>query len=77
MEDDKLITLAIHTYEKAQIIKGILESEGIPVVIQNVNLVQPVVSSGVRIRKRPSSCIGNSGAISDFRKRDGSKGRSC
>ncbi|MFR1236331.1 MAG: universal stress protein [Barnesiella sp.] len=50
MEDDKLITLAIHTYEKAQIIKGILESEGIPVVIQNVNLVQPVVSSGVRIR---------------------------
>lgn len=50
MGEDKLITVAIYTYEKAQIIKGLLESEGIPVVIQNVNLIQPVISSGVRIR---------------------------
>ena len=52
MGDDKLITIAIYTYEKAQIIKGILENEDIPVAIQNVNLIQPVISSGVRVRIR-------------------------
>lgn len=50
MDTDRLITIAIHTFEKAQIIKGVLESEGIPTVIQNVNLIQPVISSGVRVR---------------------------
>lgn len=48
--NDRLITLAIHTYEKATILKSILETEGIGAVLQNVNLVQPVVSSGVRVR---------------------------
>lgn len=47
---NRLITLAIHTYEKATILKSILETEGIEVALQNVNLVQPVVSSGVRVR---------------------------
>lgn len=50
MGEDRLITVAIYTYEKAQIVKSLLESEGIPVVIQNVNLIQPVISSGVRVR---------------------------
>ncbi len=50
MDTDRLITIAIYTFEKAQIIKGVLESEGIPTVIQNVNLIQPVISSGVRVR---------------------------
>ena len=50
MSEDRLITVAIYTYEKAQIIKGILENEGITVAIQNVNLIQPVISSGVRVR---------------------------
>ena len=36
MDTDRLITIAIHTFEKAQIIKGVLESEGILTVIQNV-----------------------------------------
>lgn len=53
-EQDRLITLAIRTYEQAQIMKGVLENEGIPAVIQNVNLVQPVVSTGVRVRIRES-----------------------
>ena len=48
--EDKLITLAIHTFEKAQILKTILESENIEVYIHNVNLIQPVISSGVRVR---------------------------
>ena len=48
--NDRLITVAIHTYEKALILKSLLESEGIDVVINNVNLIQPVVSTGVRVR---------------------------
>ncbi|MDR1380937.1 MAG: universal stress protein [Tannerella sp.] len=50
--EDKLVTLAIHTFEKAQILKTILESEGIQVFIHNVNQIQPVVSAGVRVRIR-------------------------
>ena len=52
--EDKLITLAIHTYEKAQILKTILESEGIEVYIHNVNQIQPVISAGVRVRIKES-----------------------
>lgn len=46
----RLITVAIHTYERAQALKNLLESEGIDTVLQNVNLEQPTVSSGVRVR---------------------------
>jgi len=52
--EDKLITLAIHTYERAVILKSILESEGIEVYLHNVNLIQPVVSAGVRVRIKES-----------------------
>ena len=45
-KNDKLITVAIHTYAKALILKTMLENEGIQVVINNVNLIQPVVSAG-------------------------------
>jgi nucleotide-binding universal stress UspA family protein len=48
--EDKLVTLAIHTFEKAQILKTMLETEGIDVYIHNVNLIQPVISAGVRVR---------------------------
>lgn len=49
-DKDKLVTVAIHTYQKAQILKTILESEGIEAYIHNVNLLQPMVSAGVRVR---------------------------
>lgn len=52
MTPDRLITVAIHTYEKASALRNLLESEGVPVVLQNVNLTQPVVSSGIRVRIR-------------------------
>lgn len=52
--EDKLITLAIHTFEKAQILKTILETEGIEVYIHNVNQIQPVISAGVRVRIKES-----------------------
>lgn len=47
---DKLLTVAIHTYEKALELKSLLEREGIAVVLHNVNLSEPSVSSGVRVR---------------------------
>lgn len=52
--EEKLITLAIHTFEKAQILKTLLESEGIDVYIHNVNQIQPVISAGVRVRIKES-----------------------
>lgn len=35
--EDKLVTLAILTYAKAQILKNVLENEGIEAYIHNVN----------------------------------------
>lgn len=49
---DRLITLAIHTYEKALPLKNLLEREGIHVELNNVNLALPTVAAGVRIRIR-------------------------
>lgn len=54
MTPDRLITIAIHTLEKAQPIKNLLEREGIHVELNNVNLEMPTVSAGVRIRIRES-----------------------
>lgn len=48
--DEKLVTVAIHTYEKAQILKSILESEGIPAVIHGINLIEPTIAGSVRVR---------------------------
>ncbi|WP_297328793.1 universal stress protein [uncultured Bacteroides sp.] len=52
--EDKLVTLAILTYAKAQILKNVLENEGVETYIHNVNQIQPVVSSGVRVRIKES-----------------------
>lgn len=46
----RLITLAIHTYDRALSLKNLLEKEGIQVALQNVNLEEPTISSGVRVR---------------------------
>ena len=52
--EEKLVTLAILTFSKAQILKSVLENEGIEASIHNVNLIQPVISSGVRVRVKES-----------------------
>lgn len=52
--EEKLVTLAILTYAKAQILKNVLENEGIETYIMNVNQIQPVISSGVRVRIKES-----------------------
>ncbi len=54
MTSDRLLTVAIHTYEKALELKLLLEREGIAVVLHNVNLSEPSVSSGVRVRIKES-----------------------
>lgn len=48
--DEKLVTVAIHSYEKAQILKSILESEGIPAVIHGIKMIDPVIPGNVRVR---------------------------
>lgn len=50
MSDRRLITVAIHTGDKALALKQLLESEGVHVTLQNVNLEQPVISAGMRVR---------------------------
>lgn len=54
MQPDRLITVAIHTYDKAHELKNILEHEGVDVVLQNVNLTSPSVSAGIRVRIKES-----------------------
>lgn len=49
---DRFITVAIHTYEKAIALRALLEREGIEVQFRNVNIEQPVVASGIRVRIR-------------------------
>lgn len=50
MEQTRLITVAIHTLAKAQQMRALLEREGVNVTLQNVNLSEPVMSAGVRVR---------------------------
>lgn len=47
---DSLITVAIHTLRYACSLKSILEKEGVKVTLQNVNLTNPEVAAGVRVR---------------------------
>ncbi len=50
MPEERLITLAIHTFDKAVALRALLENEGIEVELHNVNLQVPGLSSGVRVR---------------------------
>ncbi len=50
MKEENIITLATRTYEHAQVIKSLLEHEGIECFLENVNLVQGAIASGVKIR---------------------------
>lgn len=53
----KLVTLAIHTFEKAQILKSMLENAGIQVELTNVNQLLPTVSAGVRVKIREKDLV--------------------
>lgn len=45
-----IVTLALLSFEKAQILKSLLESKGIECFLQNVNLIQGAVSTGVKVQ---------------------------
>ncbi len=51
---DKLVTLAIRTYHRAQMIKTVLMSKGIQTEIHNLNLENPELAVGVRVRIKES-----------------------
>ncbi|WP_068471840.1 universal stress protein [Saccharicrinis aurantiacus] len=46
---DKIITLATVTYEKAQLIKSLLDNDGVSCFLEHVNLIQGAISTGVKI----------------------------
>jgi nucleotide-binding universal stress UspA family protein len=50
--NDKIITLATLTFEKAQMVQSLLESEGIDCFLEHINLIQGAVSTGVQINIR-------------------------
>ncbi len=50
MSENNLVTVAIHTYDHALALKNLLEREGVPARLQNVNLNEPEVSVGMRVR---------------------------
>ncbi len=52
--ENKLVTLAIRTYQRAQRIKEALQEEGIETVIHNLNLENPEMAVGVRVRIKES-----------------------
>lgn len=52
--EDKLVTLAIRTYQRAQMIKSVLDENGIETVIHNLNLEHPELAVGVRVRIKES-----------------------
>ena len=51
-DPNRLITVAIHTFDRAVDLKNTLEEEGIEVKLHNVNLDEQVLGSGVRVRIR-------------------------
>ncbi len=46
---DKLITLVIHNYARAEILKSRLNAEGIDCYLKNVNLVHSAIPGGVKV----------------------------
>ncbi|WP_423129625.1 universal stress protein [Gaoshiqia sp. Z1-71] len=48
--EDKLITIALLPYSKAEILRSLLEAEGIDCTLENINLIQGAVATGVKVR---------------------------
>lgn len=48
--EDKLTTIALLPYSKAEILRELMEAEGIECYLENINLIQGAVASGVKVR---------------------------
>ncbi|MBI9054634.1 MAG: universal stress protein [Bacteroidales bacterium] len=47
---DQLITIAIHNYARAEVLRTRLEAEGVECHLKNINLIHSVISGGVKVR---------------------------
>ncbi|MCG8578709.1 MAG: universal stress protein [Bacteroidales bacterium] len=47
---EKIITLVVLSFEKAHILKSMLEAEGVECFLENTNLIQGAISTGVKVR---------------------------
>ncbi len=52
--EDRLVTIAIHNYSRAEILRTRLEAEGIECYLKNVNLIHSSISGGVKVRVNSS-----------------------
>ncbi|MBE0661651.1 MAG: universal stress protein [Bacteroidales bacterium] len=50
--EDKLTTIAYHTYSRALLLQSQLEDAGIDCFLSNINIVQPAIGSGVKLKVR-------------------------
>lgn len=48
--EDRLVTIAIHNYSRAEILRTRLEAEGVECYLKNVNLIHSSISGGVKVR---------------------------
>jgi len=48
--EEKLITIAVHNYARAEILRTRLEAEGVECYLKNINLIHSVISGGVKVR---------------------------
>jgi nucleotide-binding universal stress UspA family protein len=48
--EDRLITIAVHNYARAEILRTRLEAEGVKCYLKNINLIHSVVAGGVKVR---------------------------
>lgn len=66
--EDKWVTLAIRTYQRAQMIKTRLEQNNIETVIHNLNLENPEMAVGVRVRIKESDLPQALGIVEEMEK---------
>lgn len=52
--EEKIITLVTSSFQHAQVLKNILETEGIECFLQNVNVIEGAVNMGVKVRIKES-----------------------
>src|SRR6056297_669483 len=52
--EEHFVTIAIHNYQRAEILRTRLEAEGIKCYLKNVNLIHSSISGGVKVRVNSS-----------------------
>lgn len=70
---DKFVTLAVHSYDKAQNLMHILNNEGIEAYTEDVNHILPTISVGVRVRVKEEDLDRALKVYEDIEKNAGSR----